>query len=547
MRRSTFRRPSGCGGYTGCLVLLFAALRLFAADIRDGPVAAPDRSLERVPELVPFPTTLLPGIYLLGNLAPSAVYVVATGEGLVLVDSGLLSDASGVKAQMRSLNLDWTQIRAVLLTHAHADHSGGAEHLRTAAGARVYAGEGDAAVLRAGGPAEAFFSAFELPGGQLHRTTVDVALKGGESLAFGDVRFRVLATPGHTPGSLCYLMERADLRVLFGGDVISMLRGDEKSHERIWRPLGTYSAYMPPRYRGDAQTYAASLRSLRALPVPDLVLPGHPRADRIPQNPRLSRKQWEDMLDQGIAEMTTLQAHYERDGRNFLDGDPKSLLPGLDYLGDFQGAAVYSFAVGSKRFLVDAPGGPGLFSFVKGRLRGLGRKPEEPQVVLLTSCDASQRAGLGELIDGCHPEVVVSSAGLRTLESRVSGRDGHPRGGRMAGSRGVPNHADPDARAGRGTDRLSPAMGRQDRAVLRRIPIKYNPRTDADLFAEISTSRDVALDYLMSVYGLGDPIPDLWLPAVPVDGQNANLYDRDWPDILADNYRIGYRRLKLRR
>jgi hypothetical protein len=67
-----------------------------------------------------------------------------------------------------------------------------------------------------------------------------------------------------------------------------MLRGDEQSHDRIWRPLGTYSAYMPPRYRGDARAYAASLRALRALPVPDLVLPGHPRADRTPQPARLS-------------------------------------------------------------------------------------------------------------------------------------------------------------------------------------------------------------------------------------------------------------------
>src|SRR5262249_32287590 len=162
-----------------------------------------------------------------------------------------------------------------------------------------------------------------------------------EVLEFGDVRFRVMALPGHTPGSVCYLMERGNLRVLFSGDVISMLRGDEKSSLRVWKPLGTYAAYLPPRYRGDAKAYLASLPRLRGLTLPDVVLPGHPRADPLPEVPRLSQQRWEAILDQGITEMTTLVARYERDGADFLDGNPKRLLPDLYYLGDRQDAAVY--------------------------------------------------------------------------------------------------------------------------------------------------------------------------------------------------------------
>ena len=84
-----------------------------------------------------------------------------------------------------------------------------AEGLNTCAatGARVFAGLGDAAVLRAGGPREAVFSTFYRPNDQPHPTTVDVELKGGESIAFGDVTFHALAMPGHTPGSICYLMD----------------------------------------------------------------------------------------------------------------------------------------------------------------------------------------------------------------------------------------------------------------------------------------------------------------------------------------------------
>ena len=206
---------------------------------------------------------LVPGIYLLGGLAPSAAYVVETPEGLILVDSGLDPDAGLLKAQMDSLGLDWKRVRAILLTHAHGDHVGGAESLRAATGATVYAGEGDASVLRAGKPREAFFSSFYMPGHDPHPTTVDIALQGGETITLGDARVQALAMPGHTPGSLCYLLDRGGLRVLFSGDVIMMIRGDQVPRSELDKPLGTYSAYLPPRYRGDADAYLKTLRRLR--------------------------------------------------------------------------------------------------------------------------------------------------------------------------------------------------------------------------------------------------------------------------------------------
>ena len=58
--------------------------------------------------------------------------------------------------------------------------------------------------------------------------------------------------------------------------------------------------------------------------------------------------------------METLLARFEADGADFLDGNPKKLLPDLYYLGDFNGSATYGFFAASKFFLVDAPGGPGL-------------------------------------------------------------------------------------------------------------------------------------------------------------------------------------------
>src|SRR5579872_4956137 len=230
--------------------------------------------------------TIVPGVHLLGGLGPAAAYAVETSDGLLLVDSGLETNAEPLKSQTAKLGLDWKKLLAIFLTHVHGDHCGGAEHLRAATGAKVYAGQADAPFLRAGGPVEAVFSTFHMPHHTPHPTTVDVELQGQETIAFGNVRVRVLGTPGHTPGSTCYLIERAGLSVLIAGDVIQSLA--EKR-------LGTYSTYLAPRYRGDAKSYLATLRMLRELPVPDLVLPGHPNSSPVPQSPHLTPQQWATM------------------------------------------------------------------------------------------------------------------------------------------------------------------------------------------------------------------------------------------------------------
>ena len=289
--------------------------------------------LGAVPPLVPYRIRIHPGIYLLGGLQPGAAYAVETPMGLVLVDTGLASDASLLKAQLTALGLDWNR---ALRHPAHARPPGSQRGRRAPGsrdGAKVYAGRGDADCPQgrrtARGPHQRLRPARRRsPSNQGQRRA-----RRRRSPRLRRRLLRALAAPGHTPGSTCYLLERDGLRVLFTGDVISMLVGDEASRVKIQKPLGTYSAYSAPRYRGDARAYLASLRQLRAIPVPDLMLPGHPRSDPSPQDPRVGRERWEALLDGGIADMATLVARYEADGADFLDGIPEAtaagpLLPG---------------------------------------------------------------------------------------------------------------------------------------------------------------------------------------------------------------------------
>ncbi len=474
-------------------------------------------------------TTVVPGVHLLGELGPAAAYVVETSDGLVLIDAGLESDAQSLKDEMGKLNLDWKKLRAILLTHVHGDHCGGAEQLRAETGARIHSGQGDAPLLIAGKPRDAFFSTFKMPGHSPHPTTVDVALQGDETITFGDTRFQILNTPGHTTGSTCYLMERAGVRVLFSGDVIFRL-GE--------KPLGTYSTYLAPKYGGDARTYLASLRKLRALPVPDLVLPGHPKASRGPHSPRLGQQRWEEMLDEGIREMERLLARYDSTGATFLDGHPKRLLPDLYYLGDFQGSAIYGFVAASQLFIVDAPGGPGLNDFLTKQLKALDLKPTESTTILLTSCGARETAGLQDVFQRGNVRVVASPAGVETIKNLC------PAGAEVISADELKGKnwftVTPIPLAGRGVAPIAYAMRWADKTVLfsGRIPTTIDQETRVELVEALAVSKQDATDYAASLRKLVNQHPDLWLPAIPVDAQNANLYDSTWKATLEKNYQV---------
>ena len=96
---------------------------------------------------------------------------------------------------MRFLHDADLTVGAIALTHGHADHTGGLEKAVSAFGAPVYVHTEEQASLPCRG---------------------DVLLTGGESIRCGQLVWRALSVPGHTPGSLVY----ASGDVLFTGDTL---------------------------------------------------------------------------------------------------------------------------------------------------------------------------------------------------------------------------------------------------------------------------------------------------------------------------------------
>ncbi|MBO09334.1 MAG: hypothetical protein CMJ68_01075 [Planctomycetaceae bacterium] len=475
-------------------------------------------------------TRLAGRVYLLGRLNPSVAYVVDTSDGLVLVDSGIEPDCRLLLSQMDELGLDVRRLKKILLTHAHVDHVQGAMYLRRLTGASVFAGRADCDILRAGGPASALFSTFEMPGVELHATEIDVELDGGEIITSGDCRFEVIATPGHTPGSLCFVLQSNGQRVLFSGDTVSSITGD----------LGTYATRVAPRYRADAGDYLETLNTLKALPPPDLLLPGHPRTVGEGEpggvNASITPMAWRDILEAGIDEMQELVERHRADGADFLDATPRELMRGLFYLGDYDDKACYVLDAQGRLFLFGAHGGPGLVEFVEMRLAQFDRRLADVVAILPASCSVEATSGLSSLLRRLECPIVVSRAGRTELKTRL------PEDTRFVvlEDMNVPELGPIEGipLGGYGVAPVAFRFERDGKRVLVSGAIPVNPDSHPEmerLIVFLGSGQGDVTRYGQSLSRLLRDNPDLWLPTRPVHGQNANLYDLRWPLVIREN------------
>jgi glyoxylase-like metal-dependent hydrolase (beta-lactamase superfamily II) len=145
------------------------------------------------------------------------VYLVC-GEQVTLIDSGVAGAEQAIFAYLEAIGCS-REIRRLLLTHSHPDHIGAARAIQAATGCSVMAGEAERGWIEdterqlAERPVPGFHS---LVGGPV---AVDTILAAGDLLELDDgLTLEVLATPGHSTGSLSFLLREE--RVLFSGDAV---------------------------------------------------------------------------------------------------------------------------------------------------------------------------------------------------------------------------------------------------------------------------------------------------------------------------------------
>jgi glyoxylase-like metal-dependent hydrolase (beta-lactamase superfamily II) len=181
------------------------------------------------------PPQVAQGVYRLGTRWIN-FYLVAEGEEYTLVDAGYPGYWKYLAAALDSLGASPGAIRAVIVTHHHADHAGTAERVRSSGGARVLAGEGDAWIVAGRYPSHAspgfyrrcllhrsglgFVAHSALAGGARYRPVQGVeSLEGEEARLDVPGRPRVIHTPGHTAGH--YSVALPERGVLVSGDALA--------------------------------------------------------------------------------------------------------------------------------------------------------------------------------------------------------------------------------------------------------------------------------------------------------------------------------------
>jgi len=141
----------------------------------------------------------------LGELETNC-YIVgseSTKEGMIIDPA---DEAGIILEAVKSLGLN---IKYIVLTHSHPDHFAALAEVKKATSAQVLVHRADADILEM--PPVVFFGAtYPQP------PPADKQLEDGDTIEVGELKFKVIHTPGHTPGGICLLVDG----ILFSGDTL---------------------------------------------------------------------------------------------------------------------------------------------------------------------------------------------------------------------------------------------------------------------------------------------------------------------------------------
>lgn len=173
-------------------------------------------------------------------------YILSDGGSACVVDPG--GEGERVINELERLG---AAPEVILLTHGHFDHVSAVGELKEKyPDACVYIHRDDAVLMKS--PDTSYAEAY---GVKVHpKTKADVLLSDGDEVEWRGRTFTVLHTPGHTPGSVCYVSGD----VMFSGDTL------------FFESVGTTSLY-----GGDSRALKKSLERLKALPGDHKIFPGH--------------------------------------------------------------------------------------------------------------------------------------------------------------------------------------------------------------------------------------------------------------------------------
>lgn len=231
-------------------------------------------------------------------------YLIDTGDGLILIDTAIPESLYMLVDSIYKLGYKPTDIKKILISHAHFDHCGGAKAMKELTGADLYMSKEDTAFMN------------ECPGETMVLDTqshpqmfeVDKFYSDDEPVTLGNISIQTMLTPGHTIGCTSFFWKVKNPAT---GEVYSVAMHGGVGANTMNDQYYATSKYLTPELR---QRFLDDAEKLKAIHV-DIALPSHPNQITITdiagsytdeKQPYLDDTIWAQFIDERVRQVKAL-------------------------------------------------------------------------------------------------------------------------------------------------------------------------------------------------------------------------------------------------
>jgi metallo-beta-lactamase class B len=196
-----------------------------------------------------------------------AGYLIKTSDGLIMIDGGMPDMAANFEAQLRKLGFKPTDIKLLLLTHAHIDHAGTTTYFKKLSGAKLAVMDRDVPHMESGGRTDPVYG--KAPPFYFGAAKVDRVLRDGDKVAHGGMVLTARLGAGHAQGATTWITD-----ITVGGRTYNVVFPCCTGVNPNFGPVAGHQLVVNPSYPGIADDYRNSFRMLEGL-KPDIWLGSH--------------------------------------------------------------------------------------------------------------------------------------------------------------------------------------------------------------------------------------------------------------------------------
>jgi metallo-beta-lactamase class B len=206
------------------------------------------------------PYKVIGNVYYVGSRG-LASYLITTPQGHILINSSLADSVPLIRASIEKLGFKFSDVKILLISHAHFDHCAGSFQIKELTGAKYLVMAADVPVIEAGGKGD--FQYGSTPSALFKPLKVDRQLHDGDKVELGGTVLVAHWTPGHTKGCTTWT-----LQVKEGGRTYNVVVVGSPNVNPGYKLVNN------PLYPGIAQDYEKMFSALKSLPC-DVFLGAH--------------------------------------------------------------------------------------------------------------------------------------------------------------------------------------------------------------------------------------------------------------------------------